>query len=231
MASQRRTTNDLATNIMNYGERGLHSDLKLICNEHEFAVHKFILSVQSEYFNKLINGPFIESAANTVELHGDESFAVAALIHFLYTNQLSCETTPKFPDQNKPSTFYLRVYEIADKYDCAPLCETAKNEFARSCDATRDMDDFVDAVRIVDACAGNGIIWKILLPRIQDNIDALLNRQDFRDIIVDQPGFTFRLLRLLKSSRPPTEAPPNPFAIELGITSSRGNRGRNARGY
>lgn len=51
------------TGIDSYGKRGLHSDLKLICNGHEFAVHKFILSVQSEYFNKLINGPFIVSLA------------------------------------------------------------------------------------------------------------------------------------------------------------------------
>lgn len=48
-------TNNIARRLQ---ETGLFSDFTITCKGHTFKVHKTVLYTQSEYFRKLLTGPF-----------------------------------------------------------------------------------------------------------------------------------------------------------------------------
>lgn len=189
------------------------SDLTLTCGGKRFKVHKIILYLQSEYFRKLLDGPFMvnqrsnlqlweasrltvhqESGASTIDLPDDEPSVLQVLIHYLYNFTLETDYRPRTAGV---SAFLVHVYAIADKYDVPPLRSLATQRLDEACKPVQDTDDFVAVLRVVDACTAESTIWDILLPKVKANITHLLKDEGFKELVMELPALTLPMLGLL----------------------------------
>ncbi|KKZ61492.1 hypothetical protein EMCG_03908 [[Emmonsia] crescens] len=64
-------------------ETGLFSDLTLHCQSKTFAVHRCIVCLQSEFFNKGLTGEFKEASTPIFNLD-DDPFIVGKMVQYLY---------------------------------------------------------------------------------------------------------------------------------------------------
>lgn len=156
---------------------GSFADLTIICGTKIWAVHKVILSAQSQFFKKACNGKFQvststchvkalssvhvvsfkvqEATTGRIDLSDDYESAVEAMIQFFYTQQYS---TPK-PDQGAPiteATFQIEVQRLADKYDVPDLTAYATAQFESIIkNHWRDILSFADVIKATYASSIN----------------------------------------------------------------------------
>lgn len=99
------------------------------------------------------------------------------------------------------SAFLIQVWAIADKYDVAPLRTLVVEHIDRSCNPAKDVDDFVAALRVTDACTAGNAIWDVLLPKAKTNISLLLQDKAFHELVMEVPTFTLPLLGYLDEAK------------------------------
>lgn len=146
----------------------------------------------------LLTSPFQEAGASEVNLPDDDPKVLEALIHFLY--HFNLDTTAR-PSTCGVSAFLVQVYAIADKYDVAPLRTLVVNRLNKACDPTQDVDDFIAALRVTDACTAGATIWDVLLPKAKTNISLLLESKAFRELVMEIPTLTLSLLGFLDEAK------------------------------
>lgn len=93
----------------------------------------------------------------------------------------------------------MKVYALADKYDAKKLQSLAANKLQQMCDPTQNLKDFIDAVHAIELYTNpdDRALWDVVLPKIKSNIDYLLDKSEFRELIEDIPQLKFDLLALL----------------------------------
>ncbi|KAK5165474.1 uncharacterized protein LTR77_009003 [Saxophila tyrrhenica] len=123
----------MACDPLRLGVGKLLNDTKLShftvrCGTREWAAHKLVLCVQSEYFDCAIHGDFKESRENLIELHEDDPEIVSYMMQWLYANYYRISGRPRtsslYPD------IHVRVYELADKYLLHELKDLASRTIA-----------------------------------------------------------------------------------------------------
>ncbi|KAM0718324.1 hypothetical protein Q7P37_006656 [Cladosporium fusiforme] len=123
------------------------SDLDIVLSDRRVHVHRLILCCASEYFRKLLMGPFLESAAKEIQFHEDDPDAMFAMLRFIYGlpylngeeyenfdgstasrqqgNEYVCETRQDIIVQ------HTQVYVIADKYQLPKLQDTVQQNISK----------------------------------------------------------------------------------------------------
>ena len=83
-------------------------------DSEEFSIHQSLACAASQYFRAALNSGFQGSTTNTVKLGHECPMAFAVLYHFLYTGQVSEDTT--FYTQNRipEDLHWLRTLKLAD---------------------------------------------------------------------------------------------------------------------
>lgn len=101
-------------------------------------------------------------------------------------------------------TFTVKVYAIADYYDVKKLQDFAAKRLNKVCDPTRDLDDFVRCISLINAGTqgSDRTLWDIVIPKIKENITFLLGTEAFKELIEQIPQLKFDLLRLLDPNAP-----------------------------
>ncbi|KAM0716713.1 hypothetical protein Q7P37_008158 [Cladosporium fusiforme] len=193
-------------------ESGIFSDLTITCQGYEFRVHKVILCAQSEYFRKLLTGPFKEANSDTIDFPEDDPYDLEMLIYFLYNSRLHYGG-----DQDAIYVLELdvRLYMIADKYDVAPvrthmLQRLGDGRVFRAFDAekcltpqdeARQLGAFVDFLRYIDASTHDDTLWNLVLPVVEYRLAALLTHETFKKLLLDLPAVNLKLLKWVSSKK------------------------------
>ncbi|KGO37196.1 Uncharacterized protein PEX1_065780 [Penicillium expansum] len=190
---------DLTASIQSFFISSQFSDLVVKTEEQEFKLHRLIVCGQSEYFARLYQGNWAETADNTIQLNDDDPRAIEAMIHFMYG--IDYDSSGNELGRISPMIFNVRLYQVADKYFVPRLKQRAKEKFGQIARTCWEMDDF--PVAIAEAYHLKGFVLfsrklSALLPissylclekegrrKITTNITVL-------DVLVNGPGATLR---------------------------------------
>lgn len=98
-----------------------------------------------------------------------------------------------------PMIFNAEVYSIADKYDVQALKIRAKEKFDKAVWTCWDMDDFPRAITEVYSSTPSTDkgLRDALVEIAFQNINALLKKPDFQDVLEDTAGFAAGLTTVL----------------------------------
>jgi len=123
----------------------------------------------------------------------DDPSALQGLLHYLYHFTLA----PWRPSASCPWISLVRLYALADEYDIAPLHTLFAEQLDYACEPVPFVEDFVAVLRVVDACTADNTLWDILLPKVRANIKLVLQRESFRELVMELPCLTLPLLSML----------------------------------
>ena len=85
------------------------SDLKILCDEKEFPVHKFILKVRSIVFKTMFASNFTETTSKILKIENTDAKTMEKFLRFLYTDQI------------KPEELDCPLLILADQYQVDSL--------------------------------------------------------------------------------------------------------------
>lgn len=134
-----------------------------------------------------------ESSERKIDVKDFDTSVVEAMLRFMYS----------FDYSNIYGTstmaFDAQVYQIADKYDIPGLKAHSKDKFGAAITTGWSMDDFPLAVTVVyesTPSADRGL-RDLVVETSQENIDKLLEHDDFCALIRKTPDFTADLIPFL----------------------------------
>jgi len=123
---------------------GEFSDLKIICQGHEFPVHKAILCSSSSFFRGACTVGMQEQSSGVITLHEDLA-EVTVLLEFVYTGRFEVPAA-KWRTWLSVLLFIVKVYVLADKYSIDLLKQKANSELQTALAAV--VDEFIH----IDSC-------------------------------------------------------------------------------
>ncbi|RYO90671.1 hypothetical protein DL766_006160 [Monosporascus sp. MC13-8B] len=94
------------------------SDVEIRCRDKSWKLHKLILSSRCTWFDKALNGKFMEASSGVVTIENFEPDRVYQMIQFIYTGRLPCSD----PD-DKQFLPLIYLYELGDYFVLPELCE------------------------------------------------------------------------------------------------------------
>ncbi|RYP53831.1 hypothetical protein DL768_001282 [Monosporascus sp. mg162] len=99
---------------------GNFSDVEVRCGDKSWKLHKLILSSRCAWFDKALNGEFMEASSGVVTIDNFEPDKVYPMILFIYTGKSPC------PDPDDIQFLPLiSLYELGDYFLLPELCEVA----------------------------------------------------------------------------------------------------------
>lgn len=100
-------------------------------------------------------------------------------MHYFYN--FTYPTTFASRNKDAESSFTVRVYALADKYDVPPLRAMAAQKLQNVADPNRSLDDFVAAIRSIEESCNpkDTTLWDIVMPTIIGNIEWLADDEKF----------------------------------------------------
>jgi len=171
-------------------------DAVVVCGDHEFKVHRIVLSAHSNYFATELNGKWKESDERKVTISDFDPSVVEAMLRFMYS----------FDYNNAYGTstmvFDAQVYQIADKYGMEDLKTHSQEKFHNAITTGWSMDDFPLAISIVYESTpeqDRGLRDLAVEVSLQ-NIDKLLDRDDFRGLLRTTADFAADLIPFLANN-------------------------------
>ncbi|KAF2279641.1 uncharacterized protein EI97DRAFT_499053 [Westerdykella ornata] len=109
------------------------SDVKIrfgdVPHKQMFPGHAVILCVQSEWFEKALNGGFKESETRVIDVKGDDPLAFNNMLKFIYGIRIP-ELTSTFTLGSLMSS--VRLWGVADKYDVPALRKEVEKWWSES---------------------------------------------------------------------------------------------------
>lgn len=75
-------------------QTGLFSDVKVTCKDRTWNLHKNILCSRSQWFDRALNGHFVESKTGVVDITNFEPSEIDCLLAYVYTGRASPGTEP-----------------------------------------------------------------------------------------------------------------------------------------
>ncbi|KAF6218346.1 hypothetical protein HO133_005693 [Letharia lupina] len=132
-------------------EAGLYTDLKIICGNSEFMVHKIIVCSQSKVFHATCSNGFMESSTNTIDLTADGISLVSRMIHCLYHGTYAdFDAIEDAQDWKSGYQLHAGMYALGDKYDLSVLKDTALVNFKLATKAKpKDRLGLIESIPIV----------------------------------------------------------------------------------
>ncbi|KAK4549103.1 hypothetical protein LTR36_007559 [Oleoguttula mirabilis] len=123
---------------------GRYSDMTVVCGERSWELHKSVVLVQSEVFERMCDGAFREARENRVNFSDDNESAMAAMLHYFYHLNYNADTSSRlhYPDV----VLHIKVNTIADKYLISELGKIALDKFKVAVETAGQTDALADAV-------------------------------------------------------------------------------------
>ncbi|KAK8037572.1 hypothetical protein PG991_000918 [Apiospora marii] len=102
---------------------GYASDVKVVCGDRTWNLHKVILSTRSTFFRKAFTGDSKEAHGDHLTLPDHKPHEVQGIITFIYTGRL-CSNLEK--DESLET--YIRIFELGDTFGLGALRTYAANK-------------------------------------------------------------------------------------------------------
>ncbi|KAG7412872.1 BTB/POZ domain-containing protein 8 [Fusarium oxysporum f. sp. rapae] len=171
------------------------SDVTVTCDGQVFKAHRIILSAHSKCLAKALNGSWKESSEGNIDIKDFEPNVVDAMLRFVYSFEYNnAEGTP-------PIVFDAHMYQIADKYDIAALKTESKNKFELAIANGWATDDFPVAANLVyvSTPSEDRGLRDIVVETASENIDQLVGKDGFCELIRETPDFAADLIPFLSN--------------------------------
>lgn len=124
-----------------------------------------------------------------------------ALLHWLYRSTYE----DSFADDSKTS-FAVKLYAVADKYDVPKLQQLAAERLKSLCEELKKPSDLVDVLRLlVDGKyvrEDDFTLGETVLPAIVNNFGAVFKLDEFKKFVLEYPVWALPLLDMLAMGRP-----------------------------
>src|SRR5207248_1655097 len=103
----------------------------------------------------------------------------------------------------------VRVYSIAEKYGVLALKQKAKKKFKEAVSVGWNMDDFprVISETYSSTPSNDRGLRDVVAEATHKHINALLKKENFRDVLEDSTGFAAEVTQLLASDRKKYKCP------------------------
>ncbi|OJZ80027.1 hypothetical protein ASPFODRAFT_38456 [Aspergillus luchuensis CBS 106.47] len=188
---------DLSASIKSYFLSSAFSDLTIHTKDQEFKVHRLVICGQSEYFSRLCQGDWKETADNAVHFEEDDPRAIEAMVHFMYG--FDYDSSGSQHGRISPMLFSIRVYNIADKFVVPQLKQLAKEKFETIIQTCWQMDDFPTAIAEAYNCTPKTDrgLRDPLVKISHENIATLLENDGFQTVLEEVAGFAANLAQCL----------------------------------
>ncbi|KAJ5510616.1 hypothetical protein N7453_002719, partial [Penicillium expansum] len=192
---------DITASIQSFFISSQFSDLVVKTEEQEFKLHRLIVCGQSEYFARLYQGNWAETADNTIQLNDDDPRAIEAMIHFMYG--IDYDSSGNELGRISPMIFNIRLYQVADKYFVPRLKQRAKEKFGQIARTCWEMDDFPVAIAEAYQCTrkDDRDLRELLVQVSRDHIVELMKSERFCSVLEETVGFAADLVTSLSGKR------------------------------
>lgn len=136
-----------------------------------------------------------------IELKEDSVRTVEAMLRFMYT--FDCDGSGNDQERVSPMIFNAEVYSIADKYGVQALKTRSKEKFDKAVKTCWDMDDFARAITEVYSSTPSTDrgLRDTVAHTVVENIQGLLTKPDFQDVLEDTVGFGADVTKILAQSK------------------------------
>ncbi|KAI1327026.1 BTB/POZ protein [Xylariaceae sp. FL0255] len=112
-------------------KEGLFSDVKVICGNKEWKLHKAIICCRSEYFRAAFTSAFKEAATGQMIIEEREPHQVEWLIYCIYTGKATPDLAKRLESSDSLVSAVEEVMEVADFF-CYPQIEDILIPYLRS---------------------------------------------------------------------------------------------------
>ncbi|KAH8903751.1 POZ domain-containing protein [Coniochaeta sp. PMI_546] len=139
-------------------ESGLFADVTVTCKDKTWQLHKNILCSRCVWFEKALNGNFVEALTGVVEITNFEPEATDWLIRYIYTGV--CDIAKLQPARKTQFLTCIEVYTIGDYFAMTPLTKIALDTLIAdfdsklgpiqlTCEPIDYMDELLVAIKLV----------------------------------------------------------------------------------
>lgn len=86
--------------------------MKIVIGDFEFAAHRFVLCLQSQYFSSAMDGTFIEDSTNTLKCPPGKEHAYLRVLRYLYTGDYEDEPSDLVVNEGRmyPSNIICKIH-------------------------------------------------------------------------------------------------------------------------
>jgi hypothetical protein len=123
------------------------------------------------------------------------------MLHFMY--RFDYDGSGNDQGRVSPMLFNVKVYGIADKYEIWALQLLAEKKFAKAVRTCWDMDDFAHVVSEIYSSTPSTDrgLRDIVVDIAHENIEALLEKDDFLGVLEGTAGFAADVTQLLAQKK------------------------------
>ncbi|RYP67045.1 hypothetical protein DL771_007464 [Monosporascus sp. 5C6A] len=93
---------------------GFLSDVKVVCGDKTWQLHKYILCTRSSFFMKAFTGKFKEAETGCIEIHEQDPTEVGWVITFIYTSKAAPDLKMLLLDDDTMADTCVRLSTIGD---------------------------------------------------------------------------------------------------------------------
>ncbi|OIW26251.1 POZ domain-containing protein [Coniochaeta ligniaria NRRL 30616] len=204
-------------------ESGLFADVTVTCKGRTWQLHKNILCSRSVWFEKALNGNFLEASTGVVDITNFEPEAMDWLITYIYTGV--CDIAKLMPTRKTQFLTCIEVYTISDYFAMTPLAQialdTLKSDFDSktapmqlSYEPIDYMDELLDAIRLVyqdipltdtncdtnTATSSSSALRTAFVHFVFATRFFFLNNKAFSSFLDSTPVFALDLFRVMRSA-------------------------------
>ncbi|KAJ5638621.1 hypothetical protein N7528_001011 [Penicillium herquei] len=131
----------MGDSLMRCHASGEFSDLTLVCEGHEFKVHKVLICSQIEAIHAACTGNFQEAQTGVYEFEDESYIIVSKMVSFLYTQTYDDSQGPEGDDNAMPKfsdlQLHARVFAFADRYHIPRLMSFSVEKYQARLDFLR----------------------------------------------------------------------------------------------
>ncbi|KLJ07494.1 hypothetical protein EMPG_17010 [Blastomyces silverae] len=173
---QSDTEYTLSASLKSFFISSTFTDFTIQVADEEFKVHKLIICGQSEFFSRMFNTQWKETAEDVIKLE-DDPRTIEAMIRFMY----GFDYDGSIHGRISPMLFSVRVYVVAEFYGIPGLKDQAKTKFEAAVQTCWDMDDFPAVITEVytTTLPTDQTLRRVLVATATEHIELLLQKDEF----------------------------------------------------
>ncbi|KUJ17730.1 uncharacterized protein LY89DRAFT_669023 [Mollisia scopiformis] len=222
---------DAVSSLKGLFESGKYADLTIRCGGAVHKVHCAVVCSRSKFLEKAVDGQFKEAALRDIDLSEDEQPIVREMIRYLYTDDYDhnpyeqgglapgyeCHISPEAenslasPDHRLLDgtneacclMFHVKMYVAGDKYDIPGLRTLVTEKYQHCVAEYWNSTTFSHAALHLwdNTVESDRQLRNVVIQAAHDNLDELLDRGEFRDLMQSRGDFCFDIVHCQTVSR------------------------------